>query len=323
MEPLKNKSNNPLDENKQWMSRLPENLWDIPLYNISIPGSHDSMSYCLDKTSPLEPELPVLLSVLDKFVPCFARAIILRWAKTQALSVTQQLNAGVRYLDLRIAHRPDDPSPVLYFAHGLFTHITVKEAFLEILAWLLANPTEVVMLACRRVQDFTPEHHLHLISSLHSVFGPKLCPKHETPTLRVMWKMGYQVILSYDDVIAQFYDFLWPSVPYWWANTTSVNKLIHYLEERKQEGRPGGFFVAGLNLTEDFWYIVTHLFGSMKKMTIPKLPVMYLWVQTQHPGKSGDATNIIAEDLIGSDRFVSAVINLNSKLILEKNPSPH
>ncbi|KAE8625687.1 hypothetical protein XENTR_v10006363 [Xenopus tropicalis] len=187
----------------------------------------------------------------------------------QVLNVTQQLNAGVRYLDLRIAHRPDDPSPALYFAHGLFTHITVKDM----------------------------------------------------PTLRLMWNMGYQVILSYDDTMAQFYDFLWPSVPYWWADTTSVSTLIHYLEERKQEGRPGGFFVAGLNLTENFWYIVTHPFGSMKNMTIPKLPVMYLWVQNQNPGKSRHATNIIAEDLIGSDCFVSAVIHLNTKLTGERSSS--
>ncbi|XP_031752885.1 PI-PLC X domain-containing protein 1 isoform X2 [Xenopus tropicalis] len=241
MESLQKKSDTGLDENKQWMSQLPEHLWDIPLYNISIPGSHDSMSYCLDKMSPLEPELPILLSVLDKLVPCLARATILRWAKTQVLNVTQQLNAGVRYLDLRIAHRPDDPSPALYFAHGLFTHITVKEAFLEILAWLLTNPTEVVILSCRRVQDFTLEHHLHLIYCIYSVFGSKLCPKHDMPTLRLMWNMGYQVILSYDDTMAQFYDFLWPSVPYWWADTTSVSTLIHYLEERKQEGRPDAF----------------------------------------------------------------------------------
>lgn len=25
-------------ENGQWMSRLPEELWDIPLYNLGLPG---------------------------------------------------------------------------------------------------------------------------------------------------------------------------------------------------------------------------------------------------------------------------------------------
>lgn len=25
-------------ENGQWMSRLPEKLWDIPLYNLALPG---------------------------------------------------------------------------------------------------------------------------------------------------------------------------------------------------------------------------------------------------------------------------------------------
>uniref|UniRef100_A0A3Q2NU65 Phosphatidylinositol-specific phospholipase C X domain-containing protein n=1 Tax=Fundulus heteroclitus TaxID=8078 RepID=A0A3Q2NU65_FUNHE len=39
--------------NPDWMSRLPEDLLDVPLWNLAIPGSHDSMAFCLDVSSPV------------------------------------------------------------------------------------------------------------------------------------------------------------------------------------------------------------------------------------------------------------------------------
>ncbi|KAM4701491.1 PI-PLC X domain-containing protein 1 [Discoglossus pictus] len=309
------KSDDPLEENKQWMSRLPEKLWDIPLYNLSIPGSHDTMTYCLDNTSPVDPQSPTVLCVLEKFAPCIARAIILKWSTTQSLSVSEQLDAGIRYLDLRIAHRPDYPSHTLCFVHGFFTSVTVEVIFQEILHWLQTHPTEVLILACKNLQELTPELHNQLISSIHQIFGSRLCPKQEKPTLRNMWKYGYQVIVSYEDMLAFKYEYLWPTIPYWWANTTNLYSLVRYLEKHKQEGRPAGFFVAGLNLTENWSYILKHPFGSMKKLTMPKLPFLCQWVEKQNPGPQKDAVNIIAEDLIGSSDFVSAVINLNRTLL--------
>ncbi|XP_069613963.1 PI-PLC X domain-containing protein 1 isoform X2 [Ranitomeya imitator] len=308
------KCNKQMAENQQWMSNLSEELWDVPLYKLSVPGSHDTMTYCLDKKSPVDPSSPKLLLFLEKYVPNFTRAFILRWSSTQTLSVTEQLDAGIRYLDLRIAHRPDVFSN-LYFVHGLYTSRTVEHTLQEMADWLQRNPREVLILGCDNLQSMSPEHHVYLINAIHRIFGLKLCPKHERPTLRDLWKQNYQVIVCYDHPQALIIDFLWPSMPYWWANTTNTDYLLHFLEMKKHSGRPDGFFVAGLNLTENWSYILKHPFGSMKSMTLPKLPFLYKWIQKQHPGGSGDATNIIAEDLIGSDDFVSAVIKLNKKLL--------
>ncbi|XP_069826924.1 PI-PLC X domain-containing protein 1 [Dendropsophus ebraccatus] len=272
------------------------------------------MTYCLDKLSPVDPTSPKLLLFFEKFVPCITRSVILRWSTTQTLSVTEQLNAGIRYLDLRIAHRPDVSSG-LYFVHGLYTSQTVEETLHEIDEWLEQHPQEILVIGCDNLQSMYPEHHMCLIKAINRIFGPKLCPKHEQPTLRNLWKQNYQIIVCYDNPLALLFDHLWPSIPYWWANTTKTHALIHFLEKKKHIGRPDGFFVAGLNLTENMSYILKHPFSSMKRLTLPKLPFLYKWVQKQHPGVTRDATNIIAEDLIGSDHFVSAVIKLNMKLI--------
>lgn len=44
----------------------------------------------------------------------------------QESPVKQQLDCGVRYCDLRIAHRPNDSSTDLYFYHGVYTTVTVE-----------------------------------------------------------------------------------------------------------------------------------------------------------------------------------------------------
>ncbi|CAH2223416.1 PI-PLC X domain-containing 1 [Pelobates cultripes] len=303
--------------NQDWMSNLPARLWDVPLYNLSIPGSHDTMSYCLDKTSPISPEAPKVAFLLDQYVPSIVRNFIYKWSRTQYLSVKEQLDSGIRYMDLRIAIRPDDPSQNFYFVHGLYTSVTVEVILQDILRWLQIHPKEMLLLSCRDLIGIPPILYTHFIRIIHKILGPKLCPKNETPTLRNMWKQGYQVIVCDGSILQLVDEYLWPPIPYLWANTTSTRFLIHFLEKEKQNGRPVGFFTAGLNLTEDSLYILRHPFGSIRKLTLPKLQFLYKWVQNQHAGPQKDAINIIAEDLIGADNFVSAVINLNRKLLAD------
>ncbi|EMP32577.1 PI-PLC X domain-containing protein 1 [Chelonia mydas] len=113
-------------ENGDWMSHLPENLWDVPLHNLSLPGSHDTMTYCLDKNSDISVNESKLLQLIDKFMPCIIHPIIMKWSITQVLNVSEQLDAGIRYLDFRIAHKPNDPSVNLYFVHMVYTTAVVE-----------------------------------------------------------------------------------------------------------------------------------------------------------------------------------------------------
>nr|XP_006135901.1 PI-PLC X domain-containing protein 1 isoform X3 [Pelodiscus sinensis] len=261
-------------ENGHWMSQLPETLWDVPLYNLSLPGSHDTMTYCLDKSSDICVNESKLLQMLDKCMPFIVHPIIMKWSKTQ-------------------------------------------DVLLEIFKWLQAHPQEVVILACRNFVGLTRELHCHLISCIKKIFHSKLCPRDVVPTLRNMWTNCYQVIISYEDVTeVMTHCELWPAIPYWWGNKTTAHDLIQYLESMKQNGRPEGFFVAGINLTEDLEYILAHPFGSLKKMTLSSLPYLIGWIKQQHPGPERKCINIIAGDFIGNEDFVTDVIELN-----KKNPS--
>uniref|UniRef100_S4RA09 Zgc:112023 n=1 Tax=Petromyzon marinus TaxID=7757 RepID=S4RA09_PETMA len=109
-----------------WMAGLPEALWDIPLCHLAIPGSHDTMTFDLDATSSLEPSQPQILHTLLQVVPCITRPIIYSYSHTQDFGVSGQLDIGVRYFDLRIAHYEKDPAEILRYTHGFYTTLTVQ-----------------------------------------------------------------------------------------------------------------------------------------------------------------------------------------------------
>ncbi|XP_061634246.1 PI-PLC X domain-containing protein 1 [Phyllopteryx taeniolatus] len=299
-----------------WMSRLPPALWDTPLYHLAIPGSHNAITYCLDSNqrSPVDLAQPDVLQKLDRFMKPLVRPLLYKWAVTQEYSVTQQLDCGVRYCDLRIAHRPNDGSTDLYFYHGVYTTLTVETVLGEIRQWLDAHPKEVVVLSFSHFLDISCELHMLLLATIRNVFSSKLCPKMEALTLRKLWSSGCQVIVSYEHAVVRHGD-LWPHIPYWWANKCKAEALVEAFELRKQRGRPGGFFVTGINLTADLKYICTHLTESLKDLAMSANPALLTWLTEQAPGNQPGALNIVAADFVTESRFAQTVVALNDKLL--------
>ncbi|XP_042613731.1 PI-PLC X domain-containing protein 1 isoform X2 [Cyprinus carpio] len=259
-----------------WMSEMPFAFWDTPLWNLAIPGSHDTMTYCLDERSSVVQSSPRVLRVLDTVLPCIVRPCIIKWATTQ-------------------------------------------EALTEVAHWLDQHTKEVVIIALSAFDGMNLDQHKDLIQFLICTFDNKICPNHIIPSLRQCWKHNYQVILSYDDSAASGYEELWPQCEYWWANTSDPSHVISYLEERKAEGRPGQFFAAGLNLTEDAKYILSHPCQSLQSMTLSSYGLLLNWVKQQCPGPGKSCLNIICTDFVGafSNEFTQLVIGLNQTLLKE------
>lgn len=302
--------------NSDWMAGLCPRLWDVPLHHLSIPGSHDTMTYCLSRKSPVSHAQPRLLRALSSALPCVTRPVVLKWSATQTLDVTAQLDAGVRYLDLRVAHMLGGPARNLHFVHMVYTSALVEDTLTEICEWLEQHPQEALVLACREFEGLGPDLHEYLVACIKNIFAERLCPRGEVPTLRELWARGQQVLLSYEDEasVARHRE-LWPGVPYWWGNKVKPEALIRYLETMKSCGRPGGLFVAGTNLTESLGYVLAHPTQSLATLTLPALPALGAWVREQRPGPGPACTNIIAGDFIGADSFVTDVIGLNQKLL--------
>ncbi|MBN3299661.1 PLCX1 protein, partial [Amia calva] len=282
-------------------------------------GSHDAMSYCLDMCSPVQESEPLTIKALDYIMPCFTRPCLYKWGTAQAHSIAEQLDSGMRYFDFRITHKKHDTSDNLYFAHGVYTLMTVQEALKDIAQWLTCHPKEIVILACSHFEGLSNELHENLVFFMKQLFGDKICPYmelQETLTLRSFWRLGYQVIISYDDsALIKRHKELWPVIPYWWANQVDPQDVLQYLEQQKQKGRPGGFFVAGLNLTENTQYVILHPRASLKTMTQHSYSSFLEWIGKQSPGPGKACLNIICEDFVGINNFASDVIHLNQKLL--------
>ncbi|XP_035533570.1 PI-PLC X domain-containing protein 1-like [Morone saxatilis] len=304
-----------LGGNPDWMSHLPEELLDVPLWNLAIPGSHDSMSFCLDVSSPVLKSEPCLLRGIDRLFPCWTRPCVSRWATTQQSVLSDQCDLGVRFLDLRIARKPAG-SRKLFFAHGIYTLITVKEALDELATWLDAHPKEIVMISCSHFDSLTDEDHVSLVEFIITLFGKKLCSSQDIPTLRSCWSRGQQVVVSYSNQqMVLLHPELWTEIPYWYADSADPKKVIAYLEDQKRKGRPGGFYVSGLNLTEDALYVLLHPLQDMRKMTRRALSLLLHWASEQHPGGEVGGVNILCCDFVGISQFCSLVIGLNDKLL--------
>ncbi|XP_010898976.1 PI-PLC X domain-containing protein 1 [Esox lucius] len=301
---------------EEWMSALPGELWDIPLTSLAIPGSHDAMSYSLDIQSPLLRSESDTFRLLDGLFHCLTRPAIYRWATTQEKGIVEQLSMGIRYFDLRIAHKPNDPSNDLYFTHVIYTYLTVVDTMKAVASWLEIHPKEIIILACSHFEGLNDKLHEHFIVSLKKIFGSKLCPrKGAVLSLRSLWMSGYQVLLSYDDQAATRHQVLWPAIPYWWANQPTASGVVSYLESQKDKGRPDGFFVSGLNLTADRSFIALHRHQSLRTLTLTNWEVLRAWLGEQVPGHYAKSLNIIAGDFIGTISFVPLVITLNWKLL--------
>ncbi|KAM6963061.1 PI-PLC X domain-containing protein 1 [Aplochiton taeniatus] len=302
-----------------WMSSLPEDLWDIPLTSLAIPGSHDAMSYCLDINSPLVRSESDTFRVLDGLFYCLTRPAIFRWSTTQDKDIVEQLSMGIRFFDLRIAHKPDDISNDLYFTHVIYTHLTVLETFKSLAKWLESHPKEIVILACSHFEGLSDELHETFILALKKLFKSKLCPcKEAVLTLRSLWASGFQVLLSYDSQAATRHEELWPAIPYWWANKPTAEGVISYLDWQKDMGRPEGFFVSGLNLTASRCDIASNPKQSLRTLTLSQWDAFRDWLETQVSGEQSKSLNIIAGDFVGPVPFCPLVISLNHKLLLRQ-----
>ncbi|KAK5116958.1 hypothetical protein LTR62_006679 [Meristemomyces frigidus] len=114
-----------------WMSKLDD---DIKLSSLTIPGTHDSAAF----TTPWP------------------------FIQTQKMTIMEQLNAGIRYFDLRCGLRDD----VLVMVHGaaLLGH-TLSMVLDAMYLWLLSHPSEALIVQIK--QDRSPErsniHFAHAI----------------------------------------------------------------------------------------------------------------------------------------------------------------
>lgn len=78
---------------ENWMDELPENVRDyVPFIYLAIPGTHNSMTYGIKRSSKVAPDADDVIRKVYKVFPIIVR----RWSKNQRINITKQLYLGIR-----------------------------------------------------------------------------------------------------------------------------------------------------------------------------------------------------------------------------------
>ncbi|KAH7160470.1 PLC-like phosphodiesterase [Dactylonectria estremocensis] len=101
-----------LRHHPRWMQDLPD---EVPLSSLSIPGTHDTMSYMIPSD----------------------------YLRCQNWNLSMQLEAGIRYLDIRARLRDDELQ--IYHAH-IHTGFSLTDVLLIIFEFLRMNPSEAIIM---------------------------------------------------------------------------------------------------------------------------------------------------------------------------------
>eukprot|EP01134_Creolimax_fragrantissima_P002559 CFRG2559T1 len=93
---------NPSRMYETWMDDHYEELQTRTLFDITLPGTHDSAGYHFDGSTlyNVDPIFSILVKVADLLhIP--VESIIVKWSQTQMMKIYDQLMGGIRYLDMR------------------------------------------------------------------------------------------------------------------------------------------------------------------------------------------------------------------------------
>jgi len=297
-----------------WMAKLPAKMHGIPLRQLSIPGSHDSGGFYLDKNSSIAPGEGKTIKVLAHLFGSCAKNIIHNWSITQDLPIYDQLKHGIRYFDFRVAY--DESTKKFYFVHGLYglTYSKIFEGFKQ---FIKEHPKEVIILDFNHIYEFKAEQHSAFTKLIEENFQGKLYSsgtKGTNCSLNDIWGCGSNIIAFYDDDASTK-----KNPKFWsrknifspWFNTDSVDTLIEDLNKRFGTIKEGCFNVFQAILSPQTSTIVKHLGGSLKN-TLAKNCDQHVSSWLQNVGKEKKkGVNIVICDFIDLNEYPSKVIALN------------
>jgi hypothetical protein len=163
------------------MADMMQQIGDLPLCRVALPGTHDSGTYGMTTRSAFDPYNEGARARVVKAVDSVAqqrgvspRPLMLGWSRAQDLSISDQLAAGIRYLDLRVSLV--DSTYVL--GHVLVCG-TLDDALHQVLMFTQQYPGELIILDIKHLYGMeTVESQVALIDFIaeildgHLVQGP-------------------------------------------------------------------------------------------------------------------------------------------------------
>lgn len=296
----------------RWMRQLFESGGDnLALPELMLPGTHNSGSF------PREGD--------DK------DSHLVRYLLTQDLNTYEQLVWGVRYLDLRVGHYPQDMGDQqneshpdhgerFWVNHDLVRVQPLRRVLHDVRIFLDAAVGEVVILDFHRfpvgfgAEDMEDtEAHGELLALIREVLGERLIPNERASALasiKDLHKRG-SVLVAYGDRGWQQREraVLWAAVPQLWGNQQSLEGLVEYLDRQVRAMYRVELHALMAELTPTVFDILLNLERSSLRLMADQVN----WNITAHAraGYWFKFANIVAVDFVEGSDLVGAAVEAN------------
>lgn len=312
-----------------WMAEMAKHIENTPLCNVGLPGTHDSGTYQFDKDMGASPDSDLTKSIQDKLdkggllsklTDTILSNVFERLCQCQDASIKNQLEAGIRYLDLRVAFHKDTGK--YYTCHGVFC-ADMADIMKDINAFLEKNPKEIVILDFNHLYEMDGHHKEFVDDIVLATLGDKAASNLTLQPDTVVgeyWKEGMQAVVIYCDKTVvkdhQQDGKLWPqqliSSP--WPNVIDATALHDKLKGKLEKRNKNKFFVLQGILTPDGELIKSEVMtsgGMSMKSMAKRVGVKVIdWVDEDWKEHSH---NIVIVDFFQDCSIVPATINFNRK----------
>lgn len=232
----------------------------------------------------------------------------------------QQLEGGIRYLDLRIDYDPITEQYRVF--HALFGNSAIS-ILRDVRRFLDTNPTEIVVIKMKhffntKVSSAIKQDFQNLIID---IFNGVLLPASAMRTDRTLGQMiksNHRIILVVDDSEIASHELIHPRdiIYSTFADTTNPDTLIEYNNDQLanfHENRSSNqLFKLSWTLTGNAGYMIRHIFSKRGLAHLASIgnPKLDDWVMSNRKVQLG---NIFIVDYYQHTNVVPLLVKLNAK----------
>ncbi|XP_067011292.2 PI-PLC X domain-containing protein 1 [Anabrus simplex] len=277
-----------------WMEEMKDEISSKKMWELFLPGTHDSGSYKL-------------------YRPKATETLVVKYSINQEDDVLTQLVLGVRYIDLRVGYY-SSTEELWWVNHGV-ARMRPLSKLLDSVRVFLNNTREIVILD---VQEFPIGFsswnltHSKLVQYLQSQLEYLLASPALgwNATLGELWSHGNRLILSYDvEEVVKNTSILWQSVQQKWGDQRSMDGLYTYLDGVSLTPPSGRPTAAMAQLTPNAWGVLTDQFGGLRAMAA----TVSHNISQNYRNAWGRHANVVAVDFLLSTSIVDVALMWNRR----------
>ncbi|MCB9759687.1 MAG: hypothetical protein H6739_07580 [Alphaproteobacteria bacterium] len=325
--------------NANWMEQQASTIGAVPLRELVLPGTHDSGTYSLNADSPLAPDGG------ESYGPIIVGAEILGWviglivgawaageitsgeianlSRAQSLTIYEQLQSGIRYLDIRFCvasgvNLDDVQLSDIYICHGMLGP-SAPDVLQQIQQFLAENPKEVVLVDINHVYNWSASAGQALVDGLGTYFGQQLVPADAglDVTLNQLWGTDQRLIVFCVDPNALSYanGYLWPQSNIestWHKDAEDLAELGNAMLGEFSNSKIDGKFWVNQGIISPASKVAYVEQGSLESIAEIVTPAVTVWVQELFANLS-PSLNIVIVNFCELAPFVEACRAVNQE----------